>query len=124
MNNYNKKLSSRHLLRNSRVGSSCPQCWEMMTPSNENIRSSATIEHIVRQKDGGTNSPSNLIIICKSCNIARGNTAENMQRKHIKGYKEWSRLSINNNCNYSKGLIEAYYSKFENEFWRLKETGY
>ena len=82
----NNKKRTKHLrkqarktanlrLRDSKVGSACPQCNLLMTKSSPpgDDFSSVTIEHIVPidPRYGGDSSPQNLEIICYSCNDGR-----------------------------------------------------
>ena len=106
-------------LRDSKIGTQCPQCLVEMGNPKKNTWNSATIEHIERCADGGLNNLNNIVIICKSCNTARGTTAQHMKQNNVLGYAEWAILSLNTNCYYSKAVIAAYFSNIDFLFWQL-----
>ena len=107
------------ILRDSMVGTPCPLCLVIMGPSNENTWISATIDHISRLADGGKNNLQNTAIVCKSCNTARGTTAQHMKRQKRLGYAKWAVLSLNVNCKDSQAVIATLYSDIDSEFWHL-----
>jgi len=57
--------------------SKCPCCSEFI--SFEKI----TIDHIIALSKGGSNYPSNIQLLCKSCNSAKGNRHSTDYREHI-----------------------------------------
>ena len=65
----------RNQLR-ARDGDRCCYCEVVMTFTTRalarNYKFSATIEHVKRRADGGTNELINLKLACKDCNSGRG----------------------------------------------------
>lgn len=61
----------------ARDGTACAYCktstveWQHAegVPQPDNL---ATLDHVVRVEDGGTNDLDNLVIACRRCNVTRG----------------------------------------------------
>ncbi len=71
--------------------------YSRRTPGAENL-STATIEHILPIKEGGANTPDNLIAMCLACNRARGyvyNQARKVSQVEVDDVLEWLWLHVN-----------------------------
>ena len=54
-----------------RRGWRCHWC-KCLTTKRRHRPTSATVDHLVPLSRGGTNSPSNVVVACLTCNLARG----------------------------------------------------
>lgn len=66
---YRRKLLRKTL--RERDGDNCHYCGGTMSFKEVDVPSSATIEHIECQFDGGTDDMENLVLACKACNNTR-----------------------------------------------------
>lgn len=53
----------------------CPHCRVTLDYQNRRNPNGAQPDHITPWSKGGTNDQSNLIVICRTCNISKGNRA-------------------------------------------------
>ncbi len=70
------KLAEVRVALWSEQGGLCFYCDVPTTlPTESNpIPTTATVEHLTRKADGGTNDPDNLVMACSRCNSTRGKT--------------------------------------------------
>lgn len=77
------KVSKRELVI-ARDGLKCCWCGVKCEPTgNPNCNRFATLEHVVRRADGGSNDLSNLKIACRRCNNGRHGNLEISHRQRI-----------------------------------------
>lgn len=86
-----KTLIKRHRTKRlrKRHGDRCYYCDQMMhfdhdRPFDE-LR--GTIEHIIRQADGGSDRMDNLVLACHACNTGRMNKTPEQWRVIRRGYR-------------------------------------
>ena len=92
----------------SRVGFPCPCCGEIMVgdPSHANM---ATLEHVEPLDHGGSNHPSNLDVICLSCQRARNFVKQFFEKQKRLVPKEYWQLSLCYDLIY---LVDRFYKEF------------
>jgi hypothetical protein len=92
----------------SRIGFPCPCCGEIMVgdPNHANM---ATLEHVEPLDHGGSNHPSNLDVICLSCQRARNYVKQFFENKNRLVPKEYWQLSLRFDLIY---LVDRFYKEF------------
>ena len=103
-----KRRKSQRTLVHSRIGFSCPCCGESMV-GNPNHANMATLEHVEPLHHGGSNHPSNLDVICLSCQRARNSVKIHFDNQGRVVPKEYWQLSL---CNSLIYLVEHFYNEF------------
>jgi len=103
----NKNKTLRTLIL-SRIGFPCPCCGEIMVgdPNHANM---ATLEHVEPLDHGGSNHPSNLDVICLSCQRARNYVKQFFENKNRLVPKEYWQLSLCYDLIY---LVDRFYKEF------------
>ena len=115
MTKKNKRKSKNAFLRSlirSRIGFPCPCCGEVMVgePNHANM---ATLEHVIPLDHGGTNHPSNLDVICLSCQRVRNSVKIHFDNQRRLVPKEYWQLSL---CNSLMYLVEEFYKEYHEIF--------
>jgi 5-methylcytosine-specific restriction endonuclease McrA len=70
----------RHAVRRDRLAKKqnglCFYCGVTLTPAKatNHLPTDASIDHVVPQHHGGTNSPDNMVVACCQCNGAKGDS--------------------------------------------------
>ena len=103
--NKNKNLKFTIL---SRIGLPCPCCGNVMVETL-NHPYMATLEHVIPLDHGGTNDPSNLDIICLSCNRARNSVKQHFDNCSRRVPKEYWQCSLRNSLIY---IIDRFYKEY------------
>ncbi|MHA7227848.1 HNH endonuclease [Glutamicibacter soli] len=72
----------------------CPYCRITLNYTDRRAFNGAQVDHIKPHSKGGSDSPSNLIVCCRTCNISKGNrTAPKIKttlaRKPLKTSRKW-----------------------------------
>jgi 5-methylcytosine-specific restriction endonuclease McrA len=108
MNTRKNKNHKLKLLILSRIGLPCPCCGEVMD-ENPNHSNMATVEHIIPLDHGGTNDPSNIDIICLSCNRARNSVKQHFDNRYRRVPSEYWQCSLRNSLIY---IIDRFYKEY------------
>ena len=100
----------------SRVGFPCPCCGEIMVgdPNHANM---ATLEHVEPLDHGGSNHPSNLDVICLSCQRARNSVKQFFENQKRLVPKEYWQLSLCYDLIY---LVDRFYKEFHVIFLKCR----
>ncbi len=67
------------VLRRAALGHSCPRCGVLMGVGKRNP-AGVTVDHILPLVLGGTNTPENLVAICRRCNSRGGAALSNVRQ--------------------------------------------
>lgn len=54
----------------------CPHCHRLLDFDSYQQTNSAEVDHIVPASAGGTDEASNLVVICRACNLSKGDRAK------------------------------------------------
>jgi len=60
-------------LAQARGQTTCPHCGTILNYKNRRTPNGAWPDHITPWSKGGTHDQNNLIVICRTCNISKGN---------------------------------------------------
>jgi len=103
-------MKAKHKLRERlkrRDGERCCYCYRHMVFRVDFSSKMATVEHIVRRADGGSNLMQNLKLACLACNTARG----------ARTFEEWRsiRSRLFTPSSYGKRRVYDFRDKRRNE---------
>ena len=108
MNYRRNKNKYQLLLVLSRIGFPCPICGEIMV-GDPGHPQSATLEHVIPLHHGGTNHPSNLDVICNSCNSARNTVKQYFDARFRRVPFEYWQCSLVKSL---KHIIDHFYNEY------------
>ena len=108
MKKKRNKTKTQHSLVLSRIGLPCPSCGEILVgvPGHPQY---ATLEHVIPLDHGGTNHPSNLDVICTSCNSARNSVKQHFDNRFRQVPKEYWQISLCSSLIYN---IDRFYKEY------------
>ena len=69
----------------------------------------ATVEHVIPLDHGGTNDPSNIDIICLSCNRARNSVKQHFDNRSRRVPSEYWQCSLRHSLIY---IIDRFYKEY------------